>query len=442
MNEDFDIISMLSSLLSPAEAEAAPRTQVANQIQDPTAQLLKQLQLANQQKRMEMTGQANQLRERELALREQKSRPPQQQDIQAQLAQILQGSGVNRQADNDFGIPDLDIRSRNPATGTPYFSNYRAADFDSPERKAQVNQLYQERQGKVAAARAAQPKAEGGLDEATLARASQLSTILNAAKVPNETIGVILRATFPGIHKAKQAQTAKPVPQDKLGNFYHKQTGAPATEAFTDTEPDQETLKRDYISLNPKDKEKLGAIQQLENTITQYERMGGPGGSLDLPAEPGLLSAGKGRVGMQLDRWSGGLKSADLDSVNSQITQLARAFGGDSRVSDKEMALLRGSVINDGDNQQAVMVKMNNLKRFRDTVAKLIPIPGLQGKYTREEQDAKPVKPTQPRGAPATQQGIPPGRVPMINPQGKPVTLPAAQVSDALKAGYQPYGAQ
>lgn len=382
MNQEPNILSMLASLLQPDEAEAAapdPWTQRYKEMQLQSQMQSRQRQLQLQAERMHQQQQQFAQRQEQTA---QKNAPQDLQTIQAQLAQILQG-GQNQ--GNDFGVPDLDIRSRNPQTGTPYFSNYRAADYENPERKADVERQYAERQGKVAAARATQPNRGSGLGEDMLAQASQLSTILNAAKVPNETISVILRATFPGIQDAKQAQTAKLVPQDKLANFYHKQTGEPATTAFADTEPDQKTLKRDYISLSSKDKEKLGAIQQLENTIAQYERMGGPGGTLDLPTEPGLFSAGKGRVGMQIDRWSGGLKAADLDSINSQITQLARAFGGDSRVSDKEMALLRGGVINDGDNQAAVKVKMDNLKSFRDTVAKLISIPGLQNKYANQE---------------------------------------------------------
>jgi hypothetical protein len=52
------------------------------------------------------------------------------------------------------------------------------------------------------------------------------------------------------------------------------------------------------------------------------------------------------------------------------------------------MALLRGAVISDGDNQAAVATKMSNLKRFRDTIAKLLPLPGIQNKYTREAGEA------------------------------------------------------
>jgi hypothetical protein len=377
--EQPDLLQMLADYFGPASAEAAQRrTPVANQIQDPTEALFRQLQQANQMRRMQMSEQQNQLRERELKLREQKATPPSPGNIQAQLQQILQGQGQGGD------IPELDIRSRNSQTGTPYFSNYRAAPGSSPEEQARVDQLYQERQGKVATAQAAS-KGKGGISEDVLAQASQLSTILSAAKVPPETISLILRTTFPSIGDAKRTEGVKPIAQDKLANFFNKKTGATAAEDFPDSEPDQAALKRNYISLVGKDKDRYGNLQALDNTINQYTRLGG---SLGLPEQPGLMSTLQGAGSMKLNRMSGGTQAADLDSVNSQITALARSFGGDSRVSDKEMALLRGAVISDGDNQAAVATKMSNLKRFRDTIAKLLPLPGIQNKYTREAGEA------------------------------------------------------
>lgn len=430
-NENFDILSMLSSLFQPAEAEAAMAPAA-----DPTQQLFKQLQLANQQKRMQMTDQGNALRERELALREKKLQPAAPVNLQQQLAGIL---GEGQQQDGDFGVPDLDIRGTEG--GVPFFSNWRASREAPQEEQQRVSQLYQERQGKIAGRRAVSQQGRGGIDQDTLARAGQLSTMLHGMKVPSPTIELILRQTFPGIAEAKRGESVKPIAQDKLGNFYNKQTGLPASEEFPTSEPDQERLKKDYIFLDAKTKEKFGALTQLDNTIAQYSRMGGPGGSLDLPAEPGFFSTKGQQVEMFIDRQSGGIKSADLDSINAQITQLAKAFGGDSRVTDKEMALLRGAVIRDGDNQKSVEKKMKNLKGFRDAVSRLIPIPGIQGKYA-SEQKATPAPSSQPKGAPATQRGIPPGRVPMMDPDGNSVTVPANRVQDKLKSGYKPFGAQ
>jgi len=99
------------------------------------------------------------------------------------------------------------------------------------------------------------------------------------------------------------------------------------------------------------------------------------------------------------------------------------------------MALLKNAVITDGDNVQSAQKKIDNLKTFRDAIAKAIPLPGVQGKYAKGKASEEPALP----GQAATLDNLPKGRVPMINPQGKPVTLPATQVQKALAAGYKPY---
>jgi len=55
-------------------------------------------------------------------------------------------------------------------------------------------------------------------------------------------------------------------------------------------------------------------------------------------------------------------------------------------VSDKEMALLKGAVITDGDNLESAQKKIDNLKTFRDAIAKAIPLPGVQGKYAKGKE--------------------------------------------------------
>lgn len=397
MEQEPDILSMLLGLFQPAEADAAQRNPRAEQLRerelalreqrlipDPVKEMYRQLQQTNQSRRLDQSDAAGKVREREVALREQKQQP---QDIQGQLQKILGGGSNSSTQYQDYGVPELDIRDRNPTTGTPYFSNYKAADYASPERKAEVDQQYQARQGKIAAVK--QSRASASSHDP--AKVAEVAARLKAMDVPDSAITLTIENMFPGY--GAKAPAKKPIALDKLANLYNKKTGAPATEEFIDSEPDEEILKRDYISLVPKDKERLSNLQQLENTITQYERMGGPGGALKLSPKPGFMSTQTDKLAMKYNRASGGVEAADQDSINAQITSLARAFGGDSRVSDKEMELLRSAVITDGDNQAAVAVKMTNLKQFRDSIAKIIPIPGIQKKYSEGGSSAGSAKP-------------------------------------------------
>ena len=155
-----------------------------------------------------------------------------------------------------------------------------------------------------------------------------------------------------------------------LGSYVNKQTGQKATEL--PESPDLDTLKRDYVSLKPKQLENIDALHGLNNQIEQYE---GIIDRLNLP-DPGLGVIASG-FALKARRLAGSPTIKRLDAIRSEITQLARAFGGDARVSDQEMQRLEGAVVTDFESEAGAKEAIQVLKEFRQKRAKTIGIPGL-----------------------------------------------------------------
>ena len=175
-----------------------------------------------------------------------------------------------------------------------------------------------------------------------------------------------------GIEKEKRQQRSREemFAFQNLGSYVNKQTGEKASELAE--LPDLDTLKRDYVSLKPKQLDNIDALHGLDNQIEQYE---GIIDRLNLP-DPGL-GVIAGGFALKARRLAGSPTIKRLDAIRSEITQLARAFGGDARVSDQEMQRLEGAVVTDFESEAGAKEAIQVLKEFRAKRAKTLGIPGL-----------------------------------------------------------------
>jgi hypothetical protein len=260
---DSGVLGMLTQLLSPASAEAAQRSVDPWQRQYQELQLrsreqaqrnqeaLRQQQMQQQQQQFE----ARQAQQKATATA--KSQPPDISAVLKALQPQQQGSQV----------PELDIRSVSPTTGTPYFSNYKAADYASPEEKQRVAQLYAERQAKVA--EQAQPRAGGGAE-----LRAQVAASLKG-KLPDAELTQFLDAHFPETKKQKELT---PEQTGKLWKFN------PSTRDFDPVPPEltnlsgQELQKQGYRAYSDKQRSAVDemkdigtALQQLQSAISDIQ---------------------------------------------------------------------------------------------------------------------------------------------------------------------------
>ena len=166
-----------------------------------------------------------------------------------------------------------------------------------------------------------------------------------------------------------------------LGSYVNKQTGQKAIEL--PEAPNLDEIKKNYVKLSPTQLTNIDALRGLDNQIDQYE---GVLTAMNYP-EPGL-GVVTGGIDVKRRRLLGDAKVRRLDAVRAEITQLARAFGGDSRVSDKEMEKLENAVLKDFESDEGAKEAINVLKEFRDSRARAIGIPGLV-KQRREKGASK-----------------------------------------------------
>jgi len=219
--------------------------------------------------------------------------------------------------------------------------------------------------------------------------------------IPNQTIEAArLRAEQAAAARANQQQGT--LDRIDLSRWYNKETGEPAG---IDRIGSLDELHQKSMKLNTTQLADAQSLPQLQGLVTSYERL-----AKELPlSEVGVMSRAGGYANMKAMRIAGEPVMEDLDSINARIANLATAFGGDKRVSDKEMALLKGAVIQDGDTAPGVQRKLNNLNQFMNTRVRSSGLPWLQKKEQAQTQ-----------AAPATPQGaaLVPGKV---GPNGRPI---------------------
>ena len=167
-----------------------------------------------------------------------------------------------------------------------------------------------------------------------------------------------------------------------LGSYINKQTGQKAMELPEG--PSLDEIKKNYVKMSPTQMTNIDALRGLDNQIEQYS---GVLSALDFP-DPGLGVITSG-IDIKRRRVLGDPKVRRLDAIRGEITQLARAFGGDSRVSDKEMERLENAVLKDFESNEGATEAINVLKEFRDSRARAIGIPGLMSKKEKASAGEK-----------------------------------------------------
>ena len=140
-----------------------------------------------------------------------------------------------------------------------------------------------------------------------------------------------------------------------LGNYINKQTGQRAAE-LPET-PTLDELKTNFVKVTPQQSTNINALHGLDNQIATYSSIME---ELDFP-NPGMGVWAKGAL-IKGQRMIGNPIIRRLDAARAQITQLARAFGGDSRVSDKEMERLENAVLTDFESGPGARAVIDVLK--------------------------------------------------------------------------------
>jgi len=175
---------------------------------------------------------------------------------------------------------DLMFRGKTPGTGTPYFGNL-APEWAPEEVKQQFNQ----RKAEIDAANKPKAITSGeGINQADLAKHAQVVQLLTkggysptaAATLADRVVPSIGNANKAAKHEEEKlklkekADVAREMRiQRTLGNYFNKQTGATAADEFLDAPPDMETIQKDYIPLDSKQKERYSNLQQLASCRTK-----------------------------------------------------------------------------------------------------------------------------------------------------------------------------
>ena len=193
-----------------------------------------------------------------------------------------------------------------------------------------------------------------------------------------------------------------------LSNWYSRKTGEPAG---VDQIGNMDDLRKDYMRLNALQKKDAQVLPGLGTLIQSYKRLAT---EIPFPQDNmGDRTAWLGTVAQM--KLNGDPRLTDLESINAQISQLATGLGGDKRISDKEMALLKGAVINSTDTAPGIARKMANLEEFYRTRTKASGLPWLQPKVTDSQAST--------------------GMVTMRAPDGSTRQVPQNQVDYYLKKG-------
>jgi hypothetical protein len=183
---------------------------------------------------------------------------------------------------------------------------------------------------------------------------------------------------------------------ENSATFFNKKTGETLATDFPDSAPDLATIRNQYVGLKPQQIRNFEALSGLDHQIEKYESLIG---RLGLPEKEGMASTAKSGLDIKRRRMSGDPDVAALDAVRAEITQLAGAFGGDSRVSNDEMRRLDKAVISDFDNKKSAGALLEVLKDFRNSKAKKLPIPGIHDRKTWAAE-AQPQQQQAPSGGP------------------------------------------
>lgn len=216
----------------------------------------------------------------------------------------------------------------------------------------------------------------GGQDEIGVKRAMIAATLKKAGLTgPQLAEAVDAAAPMSGPSK-KQADKDATYIRTHAPRFYNKETGEPAGLSSLGESFDPVEFRKQHMELNTQQLKDVNELPQAGALLDSYERLAR---ELPLP-KAGVASRLGGIANIKAMRLAGDPVIQDLDSINARITGLATAFGGDKRVSDAEMGLLRGAVITDTDTADGVERKLKNLSDFYNRRVKSSGLPWLRAR--------------------------------------------------------------
>lgn len=419
---DFDILDLLSQLVSPQEAEAAgPRRQAPatptappaqaapfNPATDPITQRLLLSALLKQQQQ-----QADPLYQAKVKAAEAKAAPPQG------LKEILGGGQPSAQP-----VEAPIWRGTTPDTGTPYFTNYAGGlpAWAPPEAKTMFEKAAPPAQAQPAGAMG------GQLDPQAIEKLGAFNTWAEHNKVPSKIRAQMSDMLFPW---AKETKTITPEQAGKMFKY------DPATMGWSPLQPEDydkplmDLMKQGYRITTQQQQDSAKAlpamVQSFANLKDSYGKISKQGFAKRVGGEiPGVGSY----INPEATDY---LKSAQQFTTFFDAEVMGKRGAGSPQMQQLRAKVLPQLTTNPeigkkllGDFEQLMGVIKDNQVRMYSGQA-----PDLQ----KEEKVAEAIN----KKAGVSETQITSGRVPLINPQGKPVTLPAEQVSEALKSGYKPY---
>lgn len=397
-------IQQLIQLLQPSEAEAAPQRQTS--VQGPTANpmidwlaKLQATQAASLQSKQTMAlfmqglqqqaqtaKQATPQAQAQLAVTQAKAQPT--PDLATLLGMGTGGGDTSIESptfpgDTFGGGPGAPITfGTNPRTGEQSFNNFGWVNqpTQGSGRAFNVAQQYSSPEA-IAQVEAARPKAGGAAVPNKAKVLAEIQAWKTVGVTPPKAVVDGWGEALTGIKKPNPVEAkADQWVTDNQSMLVHRQTGAKLIEL--PELPDSAIVKKDYVKMKQKQIDNIDTLSAFDVSLAQYNELLP---LLEYPEEGlGVLSSG---VARKYKGMTGNDVVNRLQALNAQITQQAKLFGGDSRVSETELDLLQKSVLGMFNSKKGAQGIMKILEDFRNGRAKSIGIPGL---YKRQNVVAQP----------------------------------------------------
>lgn len=169
-------------------------------------------------------------------------------------------------------------------------------------------------------------------------------------------------------------------------SMFNKETGEPLS-GFDTSDMDPDEIEKQFVFLRPEQRKDKEALDKFQGMIKDYESLVKDIGY----TTNGALSQPQ-RLAMAARRRMGDTQVQRLDSLNAQITQMARAFGGDSRVAVQELAMLGEAVPGDDDTVKSANEKIAVMKDFYSRGVKAMGLPWQKKQQVETEDTGDPAK--------------------------------------------------
>jgi len=279
------------------------------------------------------------------------------------------------------------------------------------------------------------------ISTADIKRMSELSTVLESAKVPADIRSNIVEQTFPQFREQKEREKLEAFKQQKEiardtapapAGVYLDKEGIPYSPAFG-ADIDK---KATFYRANSPQQKVLTATGMVNAHVDR---------TLDHLKAISLID--KNRLSRYMSTELSRLRN-DPDIVAliqflgpASAMAIANAYassGVSMRGGVTAAMMFKDSVFSEGDDLRAVLTKLKDLTLIAEDQAKFVNLHPSIVKAARDRVDEinRLLGETSKKNAKG---GLSSNRVKVINPQGQTVTLPAEQLSEALKPenGYQ-----